>query len=114
MKIKLCKQRISVCQIRSPHIFNSMAAMWQLLPLPPEYKNGSNILLAEDFYLLSPAPFLVNSISLYFENSCCTSKGQKIAELSLELGYQDRVVARLGLTLMTEVDWNEELLKNYK
>ncbi|KRL38527.1 hypothetical protein [Liquorilactobacillus uvarum] len=112
--IKLCEQRIDEQELVEPHIFSSVGGMWQRLVLPSKYKNGRNILLEENFYLLEEGVLKTDRIVLNFIRKYRTSKGKKIIELSLDLYYKNKITARLQLTMMTEVEWNEDLFKNYR
>ncbi|KRM96451.1 hypothetical protein FC19_GL000743 [Liquorilactobacillus aquaticus DSM 21051] len=101
-------------KIVGPHLLSDIVAMWQSLPLPSEYKNGNNILLEENFYILEEEPLQTDKLVLNLIRNYRTSKGKKITELSLELWYKRRMSAKVVLTMMTEVDWNEGLFNNYE
>ncbi|KRL01335.1 hypothetical protein [Liquorilactobacillus capillatus] len=111
--LKICEQKIAAQKLVSPHLCSHLASMWQHLPLPPEYKNGNNLLLTENFDLIFSPPFIIDQTILYLVKKHRTSKGKAIIELILELDHGKKMMARVGITLMTESEWDEKVFKYY-
>ncbi|MDN6029835.1 MAG: hypothetical protein L0I48_04290 [Lactococcus plantarum] len=83
-----------------------LTQLWQALPDVNEgQKNGASWLLSEKIELLTPNISNMSAIALYFISEKETSKQKYVVELVLKILDDTQEVAKINLTLLSEVTW---------
>ena len=83
-----------------------LTQLWQALPDVNEgQKNGASWLLSEKIELLTPNISNMSSVALYFISEKETSKQKYVVELVLKILDDTQEVAKINLTLLSEVTW---------
>ena len=83
-----------------------LTQLWQALPDVNEgQKNGASWLLSEKIELLTPNICNMSAIALYFISEKETSKQKYVVELVLKILDDTQEVAKINLTLLSEVTW---------
>lgn len=83
-----------------------LTQLWQALPDVNEgQKNGASWLLSEKIELLTPNISNMSAIALYFISEKETSKQKYVVELMLKILDDTQEVAKINLTLLSEVTW---------
>ena len=83
-----------------------LTQLWQALPDVNEgQKNGASWLLSEKIELLTPNISNMSAIALYFISEKETSKQKYVVELVLKILDDTQEVAKIILTLLSEVTW---------
>ena len=88
------------------HYLTCLTQLWQALPDVNEgQKNGASWLLSEKIELLTPNISNMSAIALYFISEKETSKQKYVVELVLKILDDTQEVAKINLTLLSEVTW---------
>lgn len=84
-----------------------LTQLWQALPdVSMAQKNGASWLMRESIELFAPQITSVTGLELYLTSEKETSKKKYVVTLVLKVLDDTQEVARLNLTLLSEVMWD--------
>lgn len=97
-------------------MLSTLPQLWQLFDeLPEKLKNGKSLLLEEEIILHKSLLFTFDYLELYLLYERKTRKSNKyIVTLELKAYYQNNLIVTIGIVLLSEVSWNENIPKNYQ
>lgn len=92
----------------SRYYLTFLTQFWQALSeVSMTQKNGASWLMSEKISLLCPQITHITGIALYFISEKETSKKKYVVELALKILDGAKEIARVELTLLSEVTWHE-------